>query len=417
MLHLKMMTCDALERELHKALTHLYDPDYTPADALYMLMGCDRDSGLLGLQNAILRAIENLKPPIDTPPSAQTRRLYDVLFNRFVLKLTQEETAYKLSISRSTIQRAQREALHLLASDLWQSSHSPKQVAKGAIIDESSAISEEARIRAQERDWPSQVQRELNSLWHKAPENICIIEDTIADAIEIINRLLQDQDASAEVRYIQPNLTATVHPVILQQILISSLKRLAQLSTSRHVDIFARLEDGNVKITLSTSVSEEVVTRTREIIDDIPASEDIQIETEFHSSQVFVWIEMPSIGKVSVFVVDDNEDMVLFYRSSTIGTRYQITHIADGKTLFQTIPNLLPDIIVLDVMLPDIDGWRLLMRLHENPETRSIPVIICTVVKEKDLATSLGAFGYLQKPVRRQEFIRTLDDALTGIEK
>ena len=410
-----MSTYEKLERELRKALAHLYDPDYIPSIVLCDLLGCDPETGIFDIQDAILRAIENLKPPTSTPPSAQIKRLYDVLFNRFVLKLTQEESAYKLNISRSTIQRAQREALHLLTIELWQSRQSQRQVAEGNLSD-GSVTTGEYSPDTQEQDWPSQVQRELNSLRHKASENVCIIDDSIADAIEIINRLLQDHNVGIEVRYVQPELTATVHPVILQQILISILKRLAQLSTSRQVDIYARLEDGNVKISLSTTVSEEDVTSTGEIIDDIPASDDIQLEIGINSSQAFVWIEMPSTGKVSVFVVDDNEDMVRFYRSSTVGTRYQITHIADGETLFRTIPDLLPDIIVLDVMLPDIDGWRLLMRLHENPHTRSIPVIICSVVKDGDLAMSLGATRYLQKPVRRQEFVGALDDALSMVD-
>ena len=67
--------------------------------------------------------------------------------------------------------------------------------------------------------------------------------------------------------------------------------------------------------------------------------------------------------------------------------------------------------IVLDVMLPDpaIDGWELLAQLHEHPETRSIPVIICSVIRERQLALSLGAASYLPKPVRRKDFIEALD--------
>ena len=60
-------------------------------------------------------------------------------------------------------------------------------------------------------------------------------------------------------------------------------------------------------------------------------------------------------------------------------------------------------------MLPDIDGWRLLMLLHENAETRTIPVIVCTVVREEGLALSLGATRYLAKPVGPRDFIETLN--------
>ena len=110
-----------------------------------------------------------------------------------------------------------------------------------------------------------------------------------------------------------------------------------------------------------------------------------------------------------MLVVDDNEDMARLYRGATVGTRYHIAHIAQGRDLAAALEAVAPDVIVLDVMLPDIDGWRLLMRLHEDPVSRAIPVIVCSVVREEDLALSLGAVRYLPKPVRPREFIQALD--------
>jgi CheY-like chemotaxis protein len=77
--------------------------------------------------------------------------------------------------------------------------------------------------------------------------------------------------------------------------------------------------------------------------------------------------------------------------------------------MIEAIP---PDVIVLDVMLPDVDGWNLLLDLHEHPATRSIPVIVCSVVREENLAMSLGAALYLSKPVSPRQFIRALDQVL-----
>ena len=68
-----------------------------------------------------------------------------------------------------------------------------------------------------------------------------------------------------------------------------------------------------------------------------------------------------------------------------------------------------PDLIVLDVMLPDTDGWKLLIQLHEDPITRSIPVIICTVIREEELAYSLGAAHFLAKPVEPRQLVEALD--------
>jgi CheY-like chemotaxis protein len=103
--------------------------------------------------------------------------------------------------------------------------------------------------------------------------------------------------------------------------------------------------------------------------------------------------------------------MVHFFRRYVAGSRYTI-QVADGAHAFlDLVDELAPDIIVLDVMLPQVDGWDVLMHLNTRPETCEIPVVVCSVVRERELALSLGAKVYLPKPVRRQDFIQALDQA------
>lgn len=113
-----------------------------------------------------------------------------------------------------------------------------------------------------------------------------------------------------------------------------------------------------------------------------------------------------------MLVVDDNHDLVHFYRRYTERTRYAISHVGLGQQVFERLAEINPDIVVLDVMLPDIDGWEVLTRLHENSATSALPVIVCSVIRQKELAIALGATAYLPKPVRRQEFLLALDDAM-----
>jgi CheY-like chemotaxis protein len=69
-------------------------------------------------------------------------------------------------------------------------------------------------------------------------------------------------------------------------------------------------------------------------------------------------------------------------------------------------------VIVLDIMLPDVDGWELLSNLRERPLTRGIPVIVCSVIRESDLAQALGAAVFLPKPLNHRHFVEALDQAL-----
>ena len=59
----------------------------------------------------------------------------------------------------------------------------------------------------------------------------------------------------------------------------------------------------------------------------------------------------------------------------------------------------LPDLITLDVMMPEMDGWEVLTALQNNEKTKNIPVIMLTMANEPDIGYSLGATDYLTKPV------------------
>jgi len=68
-----------------------------------------------------------------------------------------------------------------------------------------------------------------------------------------------------------------------------------------------------------------------------------------------------------------------------------------------------PFAITLDVMMPGKDGWQVIQELKADPETRDIPVVMCTIVSEKGRGLSLGAADYLVKPILEQDLISALD--------
>jgi CheY-like chemotaxis protein len=304
-------------------------------------------------------------------------------------------------VSRRTVNRLQHSAAEALTAVIWERSQQARSGAADATL-------KADQTSVQDPDWNAQLQRELNSLEAKAPSATADVGEVIDNVLEIVNPMLYKQAVAVKVMSIQPDLIVTVHPVLLHQILLSALLHLAQYIVEGEIALYARLEDGNAKIALTGNVAKEGLSQSS-LAEDLPTSNKTSVETFVEDARAFVWISAPAVGKVTVLVVDDNEDMARFYRDSTIGTRYHIAHIAQGEELPAVVDSLMPDVIVLDIMLPDIDGWRLLMRMHENPATRHIPVIICTVIREEELARSLGAACYLAKPVRPSQFIQALD--------
>lgn len=408
-----MQDLEGLDEHLLGALTHLYDPDYEPTPEVYALVGCDVEGGALPVQSALMKAIEALESREDLPASAHLWRVYEVLHKRFVLKLTQERTAESLNISVRHLNRVQREAIHTLARRLWESQRAGR-TDRGGTSDLSSSQSMDSLFQAS--DWRAQTQRELASLRASAPDAVSDVGETIEGILDLQTALNSDHPFEAKVGFVQPHLLARVHLSVLRQILITAIRRLERLHPSGPVTIFAGLENGNVKITLASSVASAGGQVEPEIVRDILTPEGVSVEVQAEEEYVFVWIRVPSAGgKVTVLVVDDNADMAHFYRRCTAGTRYHIVDISDGEDMMAVIDEVTPQVIVLDVMLPGVDGWQLLMRLHEDPATRPIPVIVCTVVREEELALSLGAAHYLSKPVRPREFIQALDRVLSQV--
>ncbi|NJR65849.1 MAG: response regulator, partial [Leptolyngbyaceae cyanobacterium CRU_2_3] len=78
----------------------------------------------------------------------------------------------------------------------------------------------------------------------------------------------------------------------------------------------------------------------------------------------------------------------------------------EGLTLAKT---LRPDAITLDVLLPHMNGWEVLSSLKADPELADIPVVVMSIVDDKNLGFTLGAADYLTKPVDYQRLTRLLD--------
>ena len=125
-----------------------------------------------------------------------------------------------------------------------------------------------------------------------------------------------------------------------------------------------------------------------------------------------VTLTLPALGRLPVLVIDDNADTVQLLERYVSGTRYVLIGAQDPEAALELAARFAPQMIVLDVMMPQVDGWRLLGRLRQEPLTAGLPVIVCTILAQEELALHLGASGFIRKPVTRQAFLEALDHQL-----
>jgi K+-sensing histidine kinase KdpD/DNA-binding response OmpR family regulator len=119
--------------------------------------------------------------------------------------------------------------------------------------------------------------------------------------------------------------------------------------------------------------------------------------------------ERPAPGQKTVLCVDDDEGVIMLFRRYLSKQGYQIIGLTDSTVAVEKAQQIKPFAITLDVMMPEKDGWQVIQELKSNPETRDIPVIMCSIVADQDHGVSLGASDYLIKPIMEQELIAALE--------
>jgi two-component system alkaline phosphatase synthesis response regulator PhoP len=116
--------------------------------------------------------------------------------------------------------------------------------------------------------------------------------------------------------------------------------------------------------------------------------------------------------KKTIMVVDDNPDIITIVRTILEGKGYNVLSAYSGAELFTSLEQQKPDLVVLDIMMPQMDGLEVLTRLKGASETSSIPVILLTAkVQYEDVlgGYKLGADYYITKPFTSTQLINGIN--------
>jgi CheY-like chemotaxis protein len=120
-------------------------------------------------------------------------------------------------------------------------------------------------------------------------------------------------------------------------------------------------------------------------------------------------ISLPALALIPVLVIDDNPDTIQLFQRYVQGTRYSVVGLQEPAEALRVIGAVNPRILLIDVMMPELDGWDLLTQIRLNHLLPNAAVLICSILPQESLARSLGADGFLQKPVLPQDFLNALD--------
>jgi CheY-like chemotaxis protein len=112
--------------------------------------------------------------------------------------------------------------------------------------------------------------------------------------------------------------------------------------------------------------------------------------------------------KAVVLVIDDDATVRELMQRALAKDGFRVEVAPDGPTGLEMAKRLKPAVITLDVMMPSMDGWAVLSALKADPATADIPVVMLTIVDDRNMGFALGAADYLTKPIEWQRLAAVL---------
>ena len=384
---------EAFVEQVKQVLEHLYDFAYLQQHPLARAYDGEGDLSAKTagrqLRYELIKAIESFKPTQDTHFRAPDARLYNILHFYYLENLTIQEAGAELGLSERQAYRDLRRGQESVAAVLWDKRLPPADQADSPKQD-FSLESEVARLKLK-----------------FSPVDVGTVVQNAQHAVE---RLAQQQSVEIVVEPSVEPLMLSTDAALAHQVIVSVLSHAIQQAQAGDLSISLASEQDGLALALDYRVRADAGT---EMITDSVVSklaERLQwrlVSADTSGDQRQIVLHMAS-RRTTILAIDDNEGWIELLDRFLEGYNCLVVSTSGGAETLQRAQELNPSAIILDVMMPEKDGWELLQRLRAQPATSHIPIIVCTVFNDSQLAYSLGASAFVAKPASREKILETL---------
>ncbi|MGQ9683042.1 MAG: response regulator [Anaerolineae bacterium] len=375
-------------RLVRDALAHLYDHAYLQrhplARSVAALQPGTANSRGRELRRILLDAIEALNPGANVPVRALERRPYAILFGLYVEGQSQSEVAAALGIGPRQLRRDRADALVALAS----------------------LVQDRLRVLPVQQVSSDSLRRESERLaGDREPVDVT---ELVRGILPLVSAMASQRNVAVAVELPEVLPQPLSNRTLLRQVLIGLASQALGAAAWRRLTLQARVATGSLGIGLALEPGISAAGQALESV--APAAmlaealgADLLRETQ--GDVVHIWVLLPLLDETLILVVDDNQKLFALFQRYAAGQPYRLLHAASADQALQAARALKPDIVTIDLMLPERDGWELLQALRADPATAGIPALVCSVLEEPALALAMGAQGYLKKPVGQAELL------------
>ncbi len=373
-------TVATFTRWLRHALNHLYDFAELRRSPLAELLAGNGAPNPAALQATLITAIETLLPPDGINPQSSAARLHRVLYHRYVEQFSQSEVADDLGVSERQLRRREVTALEALAgylADSFQLHLSPTPPDDANEPAPSAQAGAESSSE-QELAW-------LQQSFSLEPAQVAGLVQTALATVESLAAVLQVQlhstganDPTSVLVQVEPTRQALV--IVLTAALRSASGGEVSLTMSTLPEAGSAIPAQCIVLTVqgrsalaaggpaAGGPAESGLALARQLL----ALSDGRLEILAADGAGFsAQLSLPIRQQTAVLFIDDNADTLQLFQRYLDGTRYIFLGARDQEQAFQLIEQIMPKIIVSDVMMPGIDGWQMLGRLRTHPLTQA----------------------------------------------
>jgi CheY-like chemotaxis protein len=385
-------------RDVQDALAHLYDYAYLERHPLAVRLAAQEGRAnrtrAQETRRILLDTLEELNPGENVPIRALERRAYAILFGLYVEGREAAGVASMLGIGERQLRRDRATAVEALATILYDRYLLP-QAQEAAPPDEEPLLDEIQRLaQEQERvDLPLFVEKLLLLLDGLAEEQGITVTAAIAEDFPLLQ----------------------TNPMLLRQILLGMASQALIHAAPADLAFTSQAEAEELSITLCWRCSGGADRSLETLQAELSPVETMAMALGarlLYSSprpgKCEIQLLFPRQREMTVLVVDDNRELFELFQRFLFGQPYQLIHAASVDQALAMARTAQPAAITLDLMMPNRDGWEFLQIQQADATLSHIPVIVCSVLAEPELAFSLGAAGYLKKPVGAADLLNAL---------